>query len=86
MGHDGSLYYLARNGVVGRVRWTRHLAGDVNGDSATTAADVFYLINHLYGGGPAPVQGGDVNGDGSLTASDLTYLVNFVYGRGPTPI
>jgi glucose/arabinose dehydrogenase len=86
IGHDGSLYYLARNGTVGRVRWNRHLAGDVNGDSATTAADVFYLINHLYGGGPAPVQGGDVNDDGQITAADLTYLINFLYGRGPTPV
>ena len=86
IGHDGSLYYLARNGVVGRVRWTRHLVGDVNGDSATTAADVFYLIHHFYGGGPAPVQGGDVNGDGQITAADLTYLINFLDGRGPTPV
>lgn len=29
--------------------------GDVNGDGATTVQDVFYLINYLFAGGPAPV-------------------------------
>jgi glucose/arabinose dehydrogenase len=86
VGHDGSLYYLARSGSLVRVRWADHLHGDVNGDSATDAADVFYLINYLHGGGPAPVQNGDVDGDGQVTAADLTYLAGYVYGRGPTPL
>jgi glucose/arabinose dehydrogenase len=86
IGHDGSLYYLARNGVLARVRWNQHLEGDVNGDSATTAADVFYLINHFFAAGPGPVQGGDVNGDGEVTTADLSYLIEYLYGRGPTPV
>ncbi len=28
--------------------------GDVSGDGAVTVADVFYLINFLFAGGPAP--------------------------------
>jgi Putative Ig domain len=28
--------------------------GDANGDSAVTVGDVFYLINYLFAGGPAP--------------------------------
>lgn len=87
VGHDGSLWYLARGGgVVVRVRWDAHLKGDVNGDSATNSADVFYLINHFQGGGPAPVQGGDVDGSGQFNVSDLEYLVRYLYGRGPTPL
>jgi len=90
-GHDGSLYYLARgasstSGIVGRIRWSARLKGDVNGDGDTTEADVFYLINYFHGGGPAPVQAGDVNGDGQLNTDDLTYLVAYLYGRGPTPV
>jgi hypothetical protein len=27
----------------------------VNGDSAIDVSDVFYLINYLFAGGPAPV-------------------------------
>ena len=86
VGDDGSLYYLARSGVVVRVRWNDHLKGDVNGDSATNAADVFYLINHFHNGGPAPAQGGDVNDDGLVTVADLEYLVAYVFGRGATPL
>jgi hypothetical protein len=31
------------------------LAGDMNGDGVTDVADVFYTINFLFAGGPAPV-------------------------------
>ncbi len=86
VGHEGSLYYLTHDGVVARIRWNRSLAGDVNNDGTTNAADAFYLINYFYAGGPAPVQGGDVDGSGTLTVNDLTYLVAYLYGRGPTPI
>lgn len=88
VGHDGSLYYLTRGGggVLGRIRWNNHLKGDVNNDGVVNGADVFYLGNYFYGGGPAPVQGGDVDGSGTLTTADLTYLAAYVYGRGPTPV
>jgi glucose/arabinose dehydrogenase len=87
VGHDGSLYYLARgSGAVVRVRWNQHLEGDVNGDSVVSNADAFYLMNHLYSGGPGPVQGGDVDNNGQVNLADLTYLVNYLLGRGPTPV
>ena len=87
VGHDGSLYYLARgSGAVVRVRWNQHLEGDVNGDGVTSNADAFYLINHFQAGGPAPVQGGDVDGNGQLDTADLTFLVAYLLGRGPTPL
>lgn len=87
VGHDGSLYYLSRGGgSVVRVRWNQHLEGDVNNDGTVNGADVFYLVQHFFGGGPGPVQGGDVDGNGSVTTGDLTYLVSYVYGRGPTPL
>jgi glucose/arabinose dehydrogenase len=87
VGHDGSLYYLARGtGAVVRIRWNQHLEGDVNGDGVTSNADAFYLIHYFHGSGPAPVQGGDVDGNGQLTTADLTYLVTYLLGRGPTPL
>ena len=86
-GHDGSLYYLMRGGgVLRRVRWSAHLEADVNGDGEATNADAFYLSNHLFGGGPAPVQGGDIDNSGVIDASDLAYLVQYLLGRGPTPV
>jgi glucose/arabinose dehydrogenase len=87
VGHDGSLYYLARgSGSVVRIRWDQHLEGDVNGDGVTSNADAFYLIQYFHGSGPAPVQGGDVDGNGSVNAADLSYLVEYLLGRGATPL
>jgi glucose/arabinose dehydrogenase len=87
VGHDGSVYVLARGaGAVVRIRWTQHLEGDVNGDGNTDSADAFYLVNHIFSGGPAPVAGGDVNGDGVVDADDVDYLVAYLLGRGPTPV
>jgi hypothetical protein len=37
--------------------WIFNRAGtsaDVNADASTDVADVFYLINYLFAGGPAP--------------------------------
>lgn len=86
VGHDGSLYYLARGGgVVRRVYWNAHLEGDVNGDATTNMADAFYLIHYLEGSGPAPVQGGDVDNNGVVDNADLDYLIAYLLGRGPTP-
>jgi glucose/arabinose dehydrogenase len=87
VGHDGSLYYLARGiSAVGRIRWNNHLKGDVNNDGATDNADVFYLINHFHAAGPAPVQGGDVDGNGMVNTADLTYLTTYLLGRGAGPV
>jgi glucose/arabinose dehydrogenase len=89
-GHDGSLYTLRRGsgsntGAVTRIRWNQHLEGDVNNDGVVNGADAFYLAQHFFASGPAPLQGGDVDDNGSVTTADLTYLVSYLYGRGETP-
>ncbi len=58
--------------------------GDANGDGNVTVADVFYLINFLFSGGPNPVSG-DANGDGSVTVADVFYLINYLFSGGPAP-
>jgi energy-converting hydrogenase Eha subunit C len=63
------------------------IRGDANGDGVINAADVVYLINYLYIGGPAPnpLQAGDVNSDGVINASDVVYLINYLFISGPPP-
>jgi hypothetical protein len=64
---------------------------DANGDSVIDPADIFYLINYLFLGGPAPagssgpVLSGDANGDGHIDPADIFYLVNYLFGGGPAP-
>ncbi|MFH0931448.1 MAG: dockerin type I repeat-containing protein [Candidatus Zixiibacteriota bacterium] len=61
--------------------------GDANGDRIVTVADVIYLINYLFKGGPEPqpVQAGDANCDGKVNVSDVVYLINYLFKGGPPP-
>ncbi len=61
------------------------LAGDADGNGAITVADVFYVINFLFAGGPTPVRGIDANGDGVVNVIDVFYLINFLFAGGPAP-
>jgi hypothetical protein len=65
----------------------RFKCGDANGDGGLNAADVVYLINYLFIGGPPPVPMvvGDVNCDGVINAADVVYLTNYLYISGPKP-
>jgi hypothetical protein len=59
--------------------------GDVNGNGTVDGADVIYLANNLFAGGPAPVGSGDVNGDAQVDVLDLFYLVNYLFADGAAP-
>jgi hypothetical protein len=61
--------------------------GDANNDSAVDAADVVYLVNHLYLHGPRPcvMESGDVDSTGEINATDAVYLQNYLYLHGPRP-
>jgi hypothetical protein len=65
------------------------IRGDVNGSGnpAPNVADLTYLVDYLFRGGPAPpcYEEGDVNGDGDINIADLTYLVDFLFRGGPPP-
>lgn len=62
--------------------------GDVNVDGVVTSADIIYLVNYVFKGGPPPIPcaaAGDVNCDGVVTSADIIYLVNYVFKGGPPP-
>jgi hypothetical protein len=60
--------------------------GDVNGDGFVNVADVFYLINTLFAGGPAPMGPADADGDGMLNVADVFYLINALFAGGPAAV
>jgi len=62
--------------------------GDANADGSLTVADVVYLVNYLFKGGPVakPYEAGEANCDGKVTVSDVVYLVNYLFKGGPVPI
>jgi hypothetical protein len=66
-------------------RFACGVPGDLNGSGAVDVADVFYLINALFAGGPAPVCSGDVNTSGGTDVADVFYLINYLFASGPPP-
>jgi hypothetical protein len=64
------------------------LLGDPNSDGAINVADVIYLVNYLFKGGPVPLpisESGDANCDGKVDVADVVYLVAYLFKGGPKP-
>jgi hypothetical protein len=63
------------------------VCGDANGDGLVNVADVVYLINYSFKGGPPPVPllAGDANGDAAVNVADAVFLINYVFKQGPSP-
>lgn len=62
--------------------------GDMNLSNTINSADIIFLVNYVFKGGPIPPCGGvagDVNCAGGVTSADIIYLVNFVFKGGPAP-
>ncbi len=62
------------------------LCGDVDEGGTVTISDVVFLINFIFGGGPAPnATAADVDCSNSITISDVVYLINYIFGGGASP-
>jgi hypothetical protein len=64
------------------------MPGDLDYDQNVTPADLVYMINFLYLGGPPPIGGyitADVNCDDLINLADLIYLHKYVMMSGPPP-
>jgi hypothetical protein len=62
--------------------------GDVNATGSLTSADIIYLVNHVFKGGPEAqpcAANGDVNCSGTVTSADIIYMVNHVFKGGDPP-
>jgi subtilisin family serine protease len=62
-------------------------SGDCNGDRIVDMADIVFLTNYLFQGGPPPrpLCIADVNDDGAVNMADIIYLVNYLFVSGPPP-
>ncbi len=73
--------------VVPSVQLPQFVCGDADGTGIVTISDAVYLINYIFGGGPAPapVVRGDADCNGIVTISDAVYLINYIFGGGAAP-
>jgi len=62
-----------------------YVYGDANKDGRVNSADISYLINYLFLGGPLPnpPSAGDPNGDCRINSADIAYLINYLFAGGP---
>lgn len=63
-----------------------YVAGDFDGDSSVTVADIVLLINYLFKfSSPLLAYMGDMNCDGKVTLCDAVFLVSYLFKQGPKP-
>jgi hypothetical protein len=66
------------------------IRGNVDGDAndQVNVADLTYLVDYLFRGGPEPPcpAEADVNGDDNVNVADLTFLVDYLFRGGPAPV
>ena len=67
--------------------WT-WLTGDVDHSHSVDIADLVFIVEFMFNGGPAPFTplDSDVNGDCAIDVADLVYLVEYMFGSGPDPV
>lgn len=60
---------------------------DGDGTESINVADLTFLVDYLFKGGPAPACEAEANADGAsaINVADLTYLVEYLFKGGPPP-
>ncbi len=63
------------------------MCGDADNNSQISVSDAVYIVNYIFGGGPAPATqpGGDPDGNGQTSIADAVYLINYIFAGGPPP-
>ncbi len=65
------------------------IRGNIDNDGAEqiNVADLTYLVNYLFKGGPVPfcMDEGNINALAQIDVADITYLVNYLFRAGPVP-
>jgi hypothetical protein len=73
----------SENGLAGLYK---PMCGNANRDDKVTVADVVYLVNFLFKGGPKPfMYYSNADGNNKISVSDVVYLVNYLFKGGAKP-
>ncbi len=77
--------------AVGTVTYFNVMCGDIDrdGDPIITIADLVYLVDYMFGGGPEPpvMVTADANGSGGvIDVEDLVWIVDDMFSGGPPPV
>jgi hypothetical protein len=65
------------------------IPGDADGSTNISIGDAVYIVNFIFGGGPAPtpypICSGDADCSCGVSIGDAVYIINFIFGGGPAP-
>lgn len=69
------------------IQYSFYLTGDVTNNGVINVADIVYLIDYLFKGGPSPnpLYLGDVDCNENIESGDVVYLINYLFRGGPEP-
>jgi len=89
----GSVYKIVPDGVPSQcnLNCCQGERGNIDQDPQNNIdiSDIIYLVDYMFGSGPAPTctTAANVDGsaDGGVDISDLIYLVDYMFGSGPAP-
>jgi hypothetical protein len=73
--------------VSGWVKGPAPICGDANNNGTVNVADMVYLSNYCFFGGPAPSNPAiaDCDGYSSINIRDIAYLKEYIFDGGPAP-
>lgn len=84
------IYMSSRGGFAALTLKLDFVCGDVNDDGGfgPDIADLVYLVDFMFTGGPPPpnMVAANIDGEPGITISDLVFLVDFMFNNGPPPI
>ncbi len=82
---NGTIYTLVDYALV--ISPCCKVRGDADHSSSINVADLTFLVNYLFKGGPPPpcIEEGDADSSGGINVADLTYLVAYLFKGGPAP-
>ncbi|MCK4657777.1 MAG: hypothetical protein KAT85_12115, partial [candidate division Zixibacteria bacterium] len=63
------------------------VCGDADGSGDVDIDDVVFLLNYVFGDGPAPnpLESGDVDCSEDIDIDDVVYLISYIFSGGPEP-
>jgi hypothetical protein len=85
---DKGIAFMCAHGILpGAAACQSCKCGDADGSGGFSIGDAVYIINYIFGGGPAPnpLCLGDADGSGGISIGDAVYLINYIFGGGPAP-
>lgn len=80
--YDWPYWHFASFQNVDKAMYFSYIIGDANGSEFIDIDDVVYLIQFVFGGGPAPLinDAGDFNRDSIIDSFDVIALLHFIFG------